>query len=327
MRLAALLLLFSATAAAQSDFPNDVQLFRLGHPEALTSDSTKGAPCPGSTTQICYPTEPGDPTAQTRFAQLAAELGLAAIPRILAPAESLGDAGFELSASFDLAFVNGNEVRTRSDGTVARDGPTIWVTEGATPPNVLLIPTLRMRKGLPFSAEVGLDIGYILFTQAIPATLSFKIAALEGFKFVPDVAVRGFATHVIGERDLDLTMGGLDVSVSKSFGIAGMFNITPYLGWNSVWMHASSGPVDFKPTAEIPALPSDDDSVFYEVNFGTARFDRFFGGLRLVSYVLVVTLGADYSFASGIYDGTPAGAGGRFEVGQLGVSGKLGVDF
>ena len=75
--------------------------------------------------------------------------------------------------------------------------------------------------------------------------IDLKFAPVEGYKYIPDVAFRGNVHTVLGARDMTLLLTGGDVTVSKEFGVAGVLRITPYGGYNLVFIHGESHPVTF----------------------------------------------------------------------------------
>ena len=79
-------------------------------------------------------------------------------------------------------------------------------------------------------------------TTRVASTIEAKWALNEGFLYFPDLAVRGFGTQLIGSREFNLTVAGFDLGIGKQIPVMGMCTITPYLGWSSVWVAASSSP-------------------------------------------------------------------------------------
>ena len=142
---------FGATALASG---NDLQLYRLGNPS--------------------------DPDAQARFRMLGNELGIALSGTTLEPPNTLGMSGFELAIEYDFVFVNGgNQIAAQP----------YWVTEGPAP-SLLMVPTVHLRKGLPFSFDIGVKLAGVVNSATFAATLELKWAPLEGFKNLPDFSTR-----------------------------------------------------------------------------------------------------------------------------------------
>ena len=98
----------------------------------------------------------------------------------LMPPETLGHAGFSLNAELSV-------VALPSPGN--QDGQVTLPTEGAAT-NPLLIPSVHVRKGLPFSFELGARVGWIDRSSMFAATGELKWAVNEGFTWLPDIAVR-----------------------------------------------------------------------------------------------------------------------------------------
>lgn len=212
----------------------------------------------------------GDTSSQDLFESLMTELGMISAPVFLAPAETLGLNGF----SFSL------------EGTIApiSDGENFWIVpiEGK-PGSVIFIPHIHIRKGLPFSTEIGAQLSYIPESELFIVGAEAKWALNEGFYWIPDLAVRFTINHMIGSKDFELSTGGWDISVSKAFGVGGMLSLTPYAGYNMHFIHSSSHVV-------LDATPAMGDQVFTEMNWDDNMHHRFFFGCRLKTFIFQVTL-------------------------------------
>ncbi|GAC1608317.1 MAG: hypothetical protein NVS4B10_23580 [Myxococcales bacterium] len=244
---------------------NDLALWRLGNPDPITvctlCDGTDG-------TRV-----PGDPGAQVRFARLTAALGLAFIPPFSEAAGSLGQAGFEVGFAGQVAF--------------PRLSPDEWATEGtraASPaPRALFLPALRLRKGLGGSLELGTVVSYLAGSQIAALTFEVRFSPLDGLADAPDVAVRAYGTRVVGAESLDLTVGGVDLALSRTFAFAGVARLQPYGQAGIAFVDAASGVVDFRPATENPKNPRADDGAFRPVKFFQNRYFRGTLGLRLLA--------------------------------------------
>ena len=206
--------LLSATAVAD---PYDFQIFKLGNP------SSSGV---GFTDR-----------ANGNFRVFARQLAAAISSVNLSPPETLGHAGFAFSA--DLSVVSIAQDANGNDGI-------IWPTRSALG-SPLLIPSVHVRKGLPFSFELGGRIGWLEQSRMAVGTIELKWAINEGFTYLPDIGITGRLTKLVNSRDFDLTVGGVDIGVGKQFALGGMVTVTPYVGWNLQFVGASTGPVDFNP--------------------------------------------------------------------------------
>lgn len=310
-RLAVALLCLSAIGfvpRASVAFPNDFELHRLGWPDASTTVNGRALE--------------QDPFAQERFARFASDLALAIAP-LPAIHASLGDAGFELTLSGDIAFVNPSQ--TFSDGQER----AVWPTERQPMTGALFIPTLHLRKGLPFSLEAGASVGYLSFSQMVATTAQVKWALFEGFQWWPDVAVRAFATALVGSSPLTLVVGGWDAGMTYRFPLAGGAEGAVHLGFQQLGMNASTGNIDFDPGNEDPQNPSADDTVFREMPYGrvfspATRFNRFYFGAQVRAGVLVVGLDAAHSSGD---NPISEGAAVTARVEQWKMAARLGVTF
>ncbi len=189
----------------------------------------------------------GDPNfvkqASSQFRALASELGIVLAPKTLSPAESLGWNGF--NASIDFAF------------TSISNNASFWkVTESGAPAPFLSTISAFVRKGLPFpvpSFEVGAGLTHLFSSQMFFLGLYAKWTLNEGFHkipFLPDLTVRGSGGRAIGTRELDLSIAALDVALSKPFGIVGTVSLTPYAGYQILFLILRSGEVDTTPQTD-----------------------------------------------------------------------------
>ena len=72
--------------------------------------------------------------------------------------------------------------------------------------------------------------------MSVPAEVRW--APVDGLVYGPDVAVRAWATRVIGTQEMDLTVGGADLQLSRGFGVAGMVKLQPYLQGGMVFVNS-----------------------------------------------------------------------------------------
>jgi hypothetical protein len=264
-RIAALGLLVAGGLAVAA--PNDFRIYQLGNP-------TFGG--------AGY-----DRSANANFRIFANELGAALSSINLMPPSTLGYNGFALSGELSVINFKSTQFALPTESTFS--GP-------------LLMPSLHIRKGLPFSFEVGARGGWLEKSRMGVATIEGKWALNEGFTYFPDLGVRGHFSRLFNTRDFDLLATGIDVGLGKRFAIAGMFTLTPYVGWNLIWVGAYSNNVDFNPgrsyqdSVRTPTAQLQDTAVYDEVKLGSNSHNRFYGGLRFIGGV--VQIGAEISYSS-----------------------------
>jgi hypothetical protein len=79
-----------------------------------------------------------------------------------------------------------------------------------------------------------------------------KLALQEGFHdwVLPSFSVRGSASQLLGTSDVTMTVYGVDVLISKAFGLGGTTRWEPFFGWNVLFIDARSGVIDATPTCD-----------------------------------------------------------------------------
>jgi hypothetical protein len=267
-------------SAAYAD-RNDIRITNLGNPSSVAS--------PGSTTgSVGY-----NPEANGDFRAFARTFAAVMTSANLMPPETLGHAGFSLNAELSVI---GLPTPGREDGQVTIP------TEG-TPTNPLLLPSVHVRKGLPFSFELGARVGWIDRSDMFTATGELKWAVNEGFTWLPDIAVRAHVTRLMGNKDFDLTAAGLDFGVGKQFPLGGMVTLTPYGGLDLTGVAASTDTLDFNQSrardpivrdSNYPGL--DNTGVYQEVKLMENINSRLYGGVRFIGGAL--QLGAEVSLSN-----------------------------
>jgi len=262
---------------------NDLQITKFGNPSPFTNS--------GSTTDSAN----FNPEANGDFRAFARTFAAVITSKNLMPPETLGHAGFSVNAELGVVAL---PRPGREDGQV-----TLPTERDQTPE--LLIPSVHVRKGLPFSLELGTRIGWIDRSSMFTATGELKWAVNEGFTWLPDIGVRAHVTRLLGSnRDFDLTAAGLDVGVGKQFPLGGMVTLTPYGGLDFVGVAASTDTLDFdqnrtqggtlNPTNPYAGL--DNTGVYTPVKLGENINSRIYGGVRFIGGAL--QLGAEISLSN-----------------------------
>ncbi len=247
--------------------PNDFRIHTLGNPDQGEANFT--------------------PAANTNYRAFLRELGAAITSVNLMPPETLGHSAFSVTGEVSVVSISQAQV------TIPTERPFS---------GTLLIPSVHVRKGLPFSTEIGARMGWLDRSRMAVGTLEFKAALNEGFTYLPDIGVRGHFTKLMNTRDFDLYAAGFDLGVGKQFAIGGMITLTPYAGWNQVYVGASSNTVDFRPERTLTEASADrqsqltDASSYDDLSLTGNAHSRFYGGLRFIGGV--VQIGAEYSYAN-----------------------------
>jgi hypothetical protein len=287
---AALALLLAAPLVTLASAParagdNDVVFARL----ASVRTDAKGVP----TTAV---------GGNLEFRGLVSELGAVLAPRLLTPSDTLGFGGFQFTA--DVAYTSIDPDQSYWRALADATGPNGGSHAG-------MMPTVGVfaRKGMWFpvpSLEVGAGIVHLVDSQMFAAQGYAKLGLHEGYHDLPlpSFAVRGAASRLMGQRELDLTIASLDLSVSKHVGIGGTWSIDPYGGWNILWMVPRSQVIDATPNIDplSPGNMADSKLDFVFKDQTDILRQRLFVGAKLQYYVFQLTLEADFTLAGSSID-------------------------
>lgn len=217
------------------------------------------------------------------FEALVTDLGQVLAPRLANPAETLGEAGFAFNMMTSFSFID------------EHDEHWVRAVEDRNPEPVIPTAHLQIRKGLPFSLELAGNMGYLFSSEMFTLGADVKWALNEGFYFFPDLAVRGSVNTLMGSRDMNLYTAGGDLSLSKAFGISGVMVVTPYLGYQMLFLIGSSRllnayPQDPRPPQFDQDTPAGTGSTTFSPEFVfsqyTTNVNRFFFGARVNVWVL-----------------------------------------
>jgi hypothetical protein len=235
-------LALSWQAVARAD-KNDLKLLNL----CLTPDGANH--CAGGT----------DANAQSRYRSLMSELGVVVAPRLMTPADTLGYAGFQFSAELGITTINNNRKVSNDPTGIAYwngiEGVQAGNPNAARPSSSLTTVGGFVRKGFFPALEVGAGAIDVLGSHMYAMQGYAKIALQEGFHdwVLPSFAVRGSVSQLLGTSQVNMTVWGVDVLISKAFGIGGTARIEPYFGWNVLFIDARSGVIDATPNCDAYA--------------------------------------------------------------------------
>jgi hypothetical protein len=254
------------------------------------------------------------------FDALALDLAQGFAPNTLHPAETLGWSGFFMGLEATLTLIDSEAIQWRcgvegNEGTHGGNmGCNAWdVADGA-----LFVPAVHVRKGLPYSIELGFQIQYMANSELVGIGGEIRFSPFEGYRegwagYLPDVGVGFTGTYIMGSSELALGLLGVDLSISYPFTISGQFTITPYVGYNFFIIGADheqvfnswhvADPEGFEGFCANPTggtgVPVANCSPYLEFNSGLSRnfgqdlaaltFHRFYVGARILWENLAVT--------------------------------------
>jgi hypothetical protein len=197
------------------------------------------------------------------FQNLVSELGFAIAPTAFHPARTTGFGGFQFGIEASYTKINqdavapGTNVQYWHLGTQGSVNPNTNVQsqQNTSPDSVLQVYSLKGRKGLPFGFEIVGDVSYIANTTMFSAGADIRWALMEGFRtgwpsYLPDVSVGGGVRTLTGTDKFSLTTVGIDVQISKPITLADTSVITPYLGYQRLYIFGDSSTVDLTPNTD-----------------------------------------------------------------------------
>ena len=197
-----------------------------------------------------------DQLVQGEFRLLSEDLGSTLSYRAQTPTAPLGTIGFDIG--FAVTAVKVENLNVLEEAT----------SDSAS--STLVVPTLRLHKGLPLGFDVGL-----MYAAVPDSNLSYyggelRYAIVDGGAALPAIGLRGSLTRLTGVDQLDLSTRGVDLSISKGIGF-----VTPYAGIGKVWVKS-------EPRADAGFLASEEFSM-----------SRVFLGLGLNFFAFNLNLEAD----------------------------------
>lgn len=169
------------------------------------------------------------------FKSLAGDLGQIMGPQLLGPGDTTGALGFDVGLALSVTNID----ESRED----------WQKAVASAPSTLQTFEVHVRKGLPYSVEVSGTVTHLLESDLWGVGMHLKYALLEGYRFIPDLALRTGVSTVLGSREMSLLISSSDVTISKTFGAGGLLSITPFLGYGFTYVRASTYVIGFFPTS------------------------------------------------------------------------------
>lgn len=213
------------------------------------------------------------------FRSLMSEMGVLFAPNILSPADTQGFSGFNMSVEFGFTGVNPKKVsndpnginhwfwraaesvspKAFEDGDISGDSHTARtnrdIIANELPSSIAPTVTVMARKGLWLpvpSFELAAGIKHLIHSRMWAPIVMAKISVHEGFQGwpLPAFAVRGSGVRVVGSPDFNLSIAGIDFSISKHIGIASTWNLTPYVGYQLLWIVADSEVLDATPAVD-----------------------------------------------------------------------------
>ena len=240
------------------------------------------------------------------FRALTSQLGVVLAPELLTPADTLGFGGFQFDVTGSQTSIDSKQSYWR-----AREGsPDPAGTTGASNgPGFLRTVGFFAHKGLWFplpSFELGAGATHLVDSHIWTGQLYAKLALHEGYHDlpIPSLAVRGAVSRMMSQRDLDLTIASIDVTISKHFGIGGTWRFDPFVGWNLLMIIPRTQVLDGTPNVDNqqPGNAADEANNVVFRDQATIFRNRIFAGAKFQYYVFQFTAEVQYALAGSSVD-------------------------
>jgi hypothetical protein len=228
--------------------------------ERLTVDPTTGQP-----SGACHPAGEwaNDSTGKTvstactpdhaSFKRLISQYAFAFAPTAMHSARTTGYGGFHLSLESDFTSISSDKYYWKN-GTQGPIDPSdnSSSTVNGSPQSLLQLYSLKFRKSFGFGLEITGIVGFMPKTSIISGGADVRLSLLEGFRtgvggILPDIAVGGGVRSITGTPQFQLTVASLDAQISKPLPIQDSQVLTPYVGYQYLWIFGDSGLVDLTP--------------------------------------------------------------------------------
>ena len=187
------------------------------------------------------------------FKKLMSQYAFAFAPTAMRSARTTGYGGFHLSLEADYTSISSDasywKLGTRGAVDPSNNASS---TYNGSPQSLLQLYSLKFRKGFGFGLELTGLVGFMPKTSIISGGADVRMSLLEGFRtgiggILPDVSVGAGVRTITGTPQFQLTVAGLDVQISKPLPIQDSQVLTPYLGYQYLWIFADSGLIDLTP--------------------------------------------------------------------------------
>jgi hypothetical protein len=186
------------------------------------------------------------------FRALVSQLGVVLAPHLLTPADTLGFGGFQFDVDVSQTTIDSKQPYWRARAGSPDPSGSMGVANG---PNMLRTIGVFAHKGMWFplpSFEIGVGAVHLVDSSTWTGQLYAKFGLHEGYHDlpIPSLAVRGAVSRMMTQRELDLTVASLDVTISKHFGIGGTWRFDPFAGWDLLLIIPRSEVIDATPNVD-----------------------------------------------------------------------------
>ena len=191
----------------------------------------------------------------TAFARLVNQFGAAVAPTAMHSARTTGYGGFHLSIEGAFTGIDNGADYWKRGTQGPKDPNGGFSTSNPEPASQLQLYSIRVRKGFPLGLEVAGQVGFLNQTNIVSGGADVRMALLEGFRkgalgILPDVALGAGVRTITGTPQFNLTVAAFDVQISKTLPVADSSILTPYLGFQQLWIFGDSGLISATPNTD-----------------------------------------------------------------------------
>lgn len=186
------------------------------------------------------------------FRKLVNQWGFALAPNSMFPARTTGFGGFEFSLQASYTAIDSDADYWKQGTQGERDASTGSAVLEGSPPGLISVYSLNIRKNLAFGFETMANVGFVPGSNIINGGADVRLSLLEGFRTgiggaFPDIAAGAGIRTITGTDQMQLTTVALDARISKPIPIADQSVLTPIVGFQYVWIFGRSGLIDLTP--------------------------------------------------------------------------------
>lgn len=193
---------------------------------------------------------------EAAFAKLINQWAFAFAPSALHAARTTGFGGFR--AAMEGSYTSISE--TADYWKLGTQGEREPATNRASvrndaPDPFLQLYSVKLSKGFGFGLEVAATVGFMPNTSILAGGSDVRLALLEGFRkglpgFIPDIAGGGGVRTITGTNQFQLTIASVDAQVSKPLAVGDSSILTPWVGFQYIWIFGDSGLIDMTPATD-----------------------------------------------------------------------------
>lgn len=190
---------------------------------------------------------------QVAFTRLVNQWGFAFAPNAISSSRPNGPGNFELSLSGQFTRIDQGaeywQLGTKGSG---RSAGTRGPVSDDLPPLVELY-ALNARKGVGFGLELQGAVGFLRKSHLLSYGMDARISCFDWLRSpawpdaIPDLKLGGGVRTVTGAAELRLMTAAADVQLTRAFTVAGSSVVRTWLGYQYLWILATSREVDLTP--------------------------------------------------------------------------------